>query len=55
LGEETKENHKLVDLNSYFSQASSCTNACIYGSEVGQEDNPPIVEEAIGSQLEDDE
>jgi hypothetical protein len=42
-------------LNSYFSRASSSTNTSIYGSGVGQEDNPLIVEEAIGSQLEDDE
>jgi hypothetical protein len=45
-------------LNSYFSRASSSTNPSIYGSGVGQKaDNPPIVtvEEAIESQLEDDE
>jgi hypothetical protein len=34
---------------------SSSTNTSIYGSGVDQEDNPPIMEKAIGSQLEDDE
>jgi hypothetical protein len=34
IGRKIKESHKLVDLNSYFSQTSSSTNPSIYGSVV---------------------